>query len=375
MAISIRKASQLILKTHKADPSLTFALIGEPGIGKTAVGYQIAAELNREVVIVNPGNMSLDTLGIPYRSASDELLLEWAMDTWMRKLVTQDSGVFIGDELNHGAPEILNIFYTVFESLRREIRGHKIGANWLIMATMNPPNGIHHVRELTPSLMDRFIKFDIKVDAGEFLEYAKEKGFAPIVKEFLSVHEELIMVEPQAEKQTPNPRNWDVVSKLFLKGAITEDSVDEDAQLLVSKLGGEAAATFMSYIREAHDRYVKASDIFGKPGWKAVASKFFDQQKAGKNDKITASVKDIAEYAVDHYKKAATIVPVLSEILLDTRLSDPNRTLLITSICPKEPSGESKNAADAYTALFVKDKSLIALLTKAMSVAIGGKTK
>ena len=195
-------------------------MIGPPGIGKTAVMEQIAAELGVGLVSYSMTHHTRQSaLGLPFIvrktyggkefSVSEYTMSEIIASVWER--IENDGvtkGILFLDEINCVsetlAPSMLQFLqYKTFGT-------HRVPDGWIVVTAGNPPEYNNSVREFDIVTWDRLKRIDVEPDFEVWKEYALEKGVHPAVVTYLDIKkEDFYCVETTAQgKQFVTARGW-----------------------------------------------------------------------------------------------------------------------------------------------------------------------
>lgn len=170
-------------------------MIGAPGIGKTAIMEQIAAELGIALVSYSMTHHTRQSaLGLPFiekREYGGETVAvsEYTMSEIISSIyeTMEKSGVKEGilflDEINCVsetlAPSMLQFLqYKVFGR-------HSIPEGWVIVTAGNPPEFNKSVREFDVVTLDRLKVLNVEADYPAWREYAVDRGLHSAILNFL----------------------------------------------------------------------------------------------------------------------------------------------------------------------------------------------
>jgi len=170
-------------------------LIGDPGIGKTAIMEQISEELGIGLVSYSMTHHTRQSaLGLPFiekREYGGETVAvsEYTMSEIISSIyeTMEKSGVNEGilflDEINCVsetlAPSMLQFLqYKVFGR-------HSVPEGWVIVTAGNPPEFNKSVREFDVVTLDRLKVLNVEADYPAWREYAVDKGLHSAILNFL----------------------------------------------------------------------------------------------------------------------------------------------------------------------------------------------
>ena len=172
-------------------------LMGPPGIGKTAIMEQIAAELGVGLVTYSMTHHTRQSaLGLPFivkktyggreYSVSEYTMSEIIASVYDR--IENDGareGILFLDEINCVsetlAPSMLQFLqYKVFGT-------HRVPEGWIVVTAGNPPEYNNSVREFDIVTWDRLKRIDVEPDFKVWREYALSIGVHPAVITYLDI--------------------------------------------------------------------------------------------------------------------------------------------------------------------------------------------
>jgi len=216
-------------------------LLGAPGIGKTAIMEQVAAELGIALVSYSMTHHTRQSaLGLPVikekeYSGEKYSVSEYTMSEIISSIyeTMEESGVKEGilflDEINCVsetlAPSMLQFLqYKVFGK-------HQVPEGWVIVTAGNPPEFNKSVREFDVVTMDRLKVLEVEADYSTWNKYAKEKGIHGAVLGFLDIHKDYFYhIETTVEGRSyVTARGWadlsDIISLYEEEGLRVSDSL------------------------------------------------------------------------------------------------------------------------------------------------------
>jgi len=185
---------------------------GAPGIGKSAIIYQLSCMLDIlfkdvRVLLLDP----TDLKGFPDPFNGDTV--KWKVpDFWPK----DGEGIILLDELNLGSKMVQDACYQLIHD--RKVGDYEVPAGWTIVAAGNRETDGCGVKRQSAALASRFIHVTLDHETeefkAEFLKYARENGFHPIVLGYLSVNKAAIFKYDKTALTFANPRTWEKVSKM-----------------------------------------------------------------------------------------------------------------------------------------------------------------
>ncbi len=210
-------------------------LMGPPGIGKTAIMEQIAAELDVGLVSYSMTHHTRQSaLGLPFISkktyGGDEYdVSEYTMSEIIASVydMIEDTGhkegILFLDEINCVSETLAP---AMLQFLQYKIFGrHTVPAGWIVVTAGNPPEYNNSVREFDIVTWDRLKRVDVEADYDVWKEYAFKKGVHASVTTYLDIRKgDFYKIETTVDgKSFVTARGWDDLSdmiKLYEKNGI-----------------------------------------------------------------------------------------------------------------------------------------------------------
>ena len=235
-------------------------LMGPPGIGKTAVMEQVAAECKvglvaytithhtRQSAVGLPQIVSRNYGGIQMN------ITEYTMSEIIASVYDciertgKKEGILFIDEINCVSETLAP---AMLQFLQNKTFGtHKVPEGWIIVAAGNPSEYNKSVREFDIVTLDRVRKISIQAEPEVWLEYARMRNIHGAVISYLSIKKEnFYVVENTVDgKFFVTARGWEDLSEILksyeeLQVEISEELIGEFLQK------EEIARDFASYYR------------------------------------------------------------------------------------------------------------------------------
>ncbi len=172
-------------------------LLGAPGIGKTAIMEQVAAELSIALVSYSMTHHTRQSaLGLPFIRHEEYEGMEYDVSEYtMSEIIAsiyevmRDSGIKEGilflDEINC-VSETLSP--SMLQFLQYKVFGrHRVPDGWVIVTAGNPPEYNKSVREFDVVTMDRLKVLEVEPDYDTWKKYARERQIHNAVLNFLEI--------------------------------------------------------------------------------------------------------------------------------------------------------------------------------------------
>ncbi|MBQ9015083.1 MAG: AAA family ATPase [Firmicutes bacterium] len=202
-------------------------LIGPPGIGKTAIMEQIAAELGVGLVSYSMTHHTRQSaLGLPFITRQEFEGYEYQMSEYtmseiigsiyalMRETSVREGILFL-DEINCVSETLAPC---MLQFLQYKVFGqHQIPKGWIVVTAGNPPEYNKSVRDFDIVTWDRLKRIDVEADYETWKEYASAKGVHPAVLTYLAARKkDFYKVESTVDgKHFVTARGWDDLSEMI----------------------------------------------------------------------------------------------------------------------------------------------------------------
>lgn len=192
-----------------------FCLIGEPGIGKSAIVRSWAQKHGFELRLIMMGQgAEEENMGIAKQEYDEKGHHKYSMPPWMPVDETEGGIAFI-DEVGTGRDthqniiaHILTVGYTL------GYFGHKIPKNWFFIAAMNPEDGEYLLNmNLDPRVQDRLAPVYLKPSAESIISFLGNNCKIPE-----KLHGFLLMNPENA--LAVSPRTWEFVGQVFARAEV-----------------------------------------------------------------------------------------------------------------------------------------------------------
>lgn len=202
-------------------------MIGPPGIGKTAIMEQIAAELGVGLVSYSMTHHTRQSaLGLPYITEKEYggrsyQVTEYTMSEIIGSIydLMRETGLTEGilflDEINCVSETLAPC---MLQFLQYKVFGqHRVPPGWILVTAGNPPEYNKSVRDFDTVTWDRLKRIDVEPDYETWKEYAYKKGVHASVMTYLAARKkDFYKVENTAEgKRFATARGWDDLSEMI----------------------------------------------------------------------------------------------------------------------------------------------------------------
>ena len=219
--------------------------IGDRGIGKTSIAWDIAGEMGLEVFYLNVSQMFPENISFPKENNG------------MLEFITYDlnNKVVILDELTNRNPDM----HSLLQSLVLDKRiGTRKFENVYFIATGNRPEESSIAIELPRPLIERFVVIEFPIPSKEeWASYTINKGGNKEFVSFILSSTDNFYYQKAEEiglEQYPSPRNNTrtalILSEIYKNNLNADNANDEELRIVVTGSSGKAVYTgFVNYLQ------------------------------------------------------------------------------------------------------------------------------
>ncbi len=283
--MNIKQAKQEIanaLKAYLAKDSLgnykippirqrPILLMGPPGVGKTQIMEQIAAEAGVGLVSYTITHHTRQSaMGLPFierrtfggveRSVTEYTMSEILASVYrlMERTGLREGIVFL-DEINCVSETLAPMMLQFLQC--KTFGNQRLPEGWLIVAAGNPPEYNKSVRDFDVVTLDRVRRIDVQEDFAAWKEYACRKGLHGAVISYLDIKKEnFYRIENSAEgMHFATARGWEDLSELICVYESLGLPVDREVVGQYIQLP-QIARDFAGYL-ELYDKYRKTYHV------------------------------------------------------------------------------------------------------------------
>ena len=202
-------------------------LMGPPGIGKTAIMEQIAAELGVGLVSYSMTHHTRQSaLGLPFiekktYGGKEYTISEYTMSEIIASVYDMmektgiKEGILFLDEINCVSETLAP---SMLQFLQYKIFGrHSVPEGWIVVTAGNPPEYNNSVREFDIVTWDRLKRIDVEPDYPIWKEYAYKKGVHAAIISYLDVRKsDFYKIESTVDGKTfVTARGWSDLSDMI----------------------------------------------------------------------------------------------------------------------------------------------------------------
>jgi hypothetical protein len=307
-------------------------LIGPPGIGKTAIMEQIAAECSVGLVSYTITHHTRQSaIGLPrieekhYQGTTFQVT-EYTMSEIIASVYEcmertgHQEGILFIDEINCVSETLAP---TMLQFLQNKTFGsHKVPSGWIIVAAGNPQEYNKSVREFDIVTLDRVKKIMVEADCGTWMEYAYENHVHGSILSYLNIKKEnFYLVENSAEgKFFVTARGWEDLSEILKSYEDMGVSVKEELvvqYLQKEEIARDFASYYLLYEKYQGD-YEITEMLEGTLGEETYRQKIAMGQNASFDERLTVAgllLEQLSGY-FRQYKKTEDLTNRLYQRLL-----------------------------------------------------------
>ena len=253
-------------------------LVGAPGIGRTAIMAQIAAELGIGLVSYSMTHHTRQSaLGLPYIVKEKYGDLEYeASEYTMSEIVASvyaymrehkvDRGILFLDEINCVSE---TLYPSMLQFLQFKTFGrHEVPQGWIIVTAGNPPEYNKSVHEFDIVTLDRVKKIYVEPDYDAWRAYAVAKDTHPAILTFLDIKKNrFYSVQASLDgKSFVTARGWDDLSDIMKIFETLGKTVDYDlvVQYVQDEMIAREFAAYYDLFNKYRDDYRIEDILAGK---------------------------------------------------------------------------------------------------------------
>jgi len=203
-------------------------LMGPPGIGKTQIMAQIAAEAGVGLVAYTITHHTRQSaMGLPFiehknYDGKEYSVTEYTMSEilgsvyeLMEKTGIREGILFL-DEINCVSETLAPMMLQFLQC--KTFGNQKLPEGWLIVAAGNPPEYNKSVRDFDVVTLDRVKRIDVQEDFAVWKEYARRNGIHGAIVSYLDIKKEhFYCIETTVDGlQFATARGWEDLSELII---------------------------------------------------------------------------------------------------------------------------------------------------------------
>ncbi len=203
--VTIKFAKELIKYLVAAGTPVM--LWSSPGIGKTSVVYQLAQEVNENVVEFKTNiREPVDVRGVPALDHETQTTKWFVPDELPQVKRDGKSGWLLIDEINTGTTQMMAVMMGLV--LERRIGDYHLMKEWKIVATGNSVSDRAAAQRMPTALRNRFAHIHIIPDVDAWAEWCTENKVEPEMVAFIRFKKEYLHMMPKGDENAfPTPRS------------------------------------------------------------------------------------------------------------------------------------------------------------------------
>jgi ABC-type oligopeptide transport system ATPase subunit len=302
--IDTLKSVDLVLATGEVP-----LIVGETGIGKTALAKEIANVNNWSLIIID-GNLlkegeigGLPTIDSYTRvnHKGDKVEKKTTVYAVHNKLREIDEEISKGKTVLLFIDEINRCEHTVQQELmnlilNREINGFKLHEDVKIVAAMNPSSKYgsdfdYQVVDMDVAQENRFVWLHMEPDYMQWLDWAIDAGIEQKVTEFISTFPEYLHKTNEDDIRA-TPRSYERISSIYKIYKKKKDSIPRSVFLNVisGNVGKFIAEEFINFVESDYSPLLSYEDVFSG---NSLHASVIDKVKNESHTRLYLSAKNI----------------------------------------------------------------------------------
>ena len=297
-------SAELVLETGEVP-----LIIGESGIGKTALAKKLANKNNFKLVVIDGNLLKEGEIGgLPtiesYKSIDsngnfqEKKATIYAVHTKLKEI---DEEILNGNKVLLFIDEINRCEHTVQQELmnlilNREINGYKLHNDVKILAAMNPSNKYgedfdYQVVDMDAAQENRFVWLNMENDYIDWISWAIEFGIETEVIEFISTFPEYLQ-KINEEDVRATPRSYERISKTLKLYKEKKEIIPRAVFLNVIKgnVGKVIAEEFISFVESDCSPLISYEDVFS---CETLSSSVIEKVKSESHTRLYLSAMNI----------------------------------------------------------------------------------
>lgn len=302
--IDTLKSVDLVLSTGEVP-----LIIGESGIGKTALAKEIAQTNNWSLIVINGNLLKEGEIGgLPtidsytkVNTKGDTVEKKTTVYAVHNKLREIDEEISKGKTVLLFIDEINRCEHTVQQELmniilNREINGYKLHEGVKILAAMNPSSKYgsdfdYQVVDMDAAQENRFVWLYMEPDYKQWLTWAIDAGIEQKVIEFISTFPDYLHKINEDDIRA-TPRSYERISSIYKIYKEKKDSIPKPVFLNVIRgnVGKFIAEEFVSFVESDYGPLISYEDIFAGD---ALPESIIERIKSESHTRLYLSAKNI----------------------------------------------------------------------------------
>lgn len=300
------KSADLVLATGEVP-----LIVGESGIGKTALAKEIAEENNFSLIVIDGNLLKEGEIGgLPtiegyevVNNKGEKVLRKTTVYAVHNKLREIDEEISKGKTVLLFIDEINRCEHTVQQELmnlilNREINGYKLHKSVKILAAMNPSGKYgndfdYQVVDMDAAQENRFVWLYMEPDYIQWLDWAKAAGIEEKVIEFIGTFPEYLNKVNEDDIRA-TPRSYERISSAYKIYKEEKASIPRAVFLNViqGNVGKLIAEEFVSFIESEYKPLISYEDVFSG---ESLNVEVIERLKSESHSRLYLSAKNILQ--------------------------------------------------------------------------------
>jgi ABC-type oligopeptide transport system ATPase subunit len=302
--IDTLKSVDLVLATGEVP-----LIVGETGIGKTALAKEIANVNNWSLLVIGGNLLKEGEIGgLPtiesytrVNHKGDKVEKKTTIYAVHNKLREIDEEISKGKTVLLFIDEINRCEHTVQQELmnlilNREINGYKLHEDVKIVAAMNPSSKYgsdfdYQVVDMDVAQENRFVWLHMEPDYMQWLDWAIDAGIEQKVTEFISTFPEYLHKTNEDDIRA-TPRSYERISSIYKIYKKKKDSIPRSVFLNVisGNVGKFIAEEFINFVESDYSPLLSYEDVFSG---NSLHASVIDKVKNESHTRLYLSAKNI----------------------------------------------------------------------------------
>ena len=309
-------------------------VVGESGIGKTALAKRLAKDNNLSLIVIDGNLLKEGEIGgLPTVEAYSKLdsngnTIEhkttiYAVHTKLRQI---DEEISKGNSVLLFIDEINRCEHTVQQELmnlilNREINGYTLHENVKILAAMNPSSKYgsdfdYQVVDMDGAQENRFVWLNMESDHTAWLKWAIEEGIEEKVIEFISTFPEYLHKFNEDDVRA-TPRSYERVSKSYKVYKDKKNEIPKKVFLNVIKgnVGKVIAEEFVSFIEADHKPLITFEEVFEGETLNEEVKNKIKSESHTRLYLIAINILKVLEKNIENYNDKTSVIDRIIEFI------------------------------------------------------------
>ena len=214
---------------------------GAPGIGKSAIVRQFAADVGLECVSLLGSQLAPeDIIGVP------QIVEGCSIFCPPRSIAREEPYCLFLDELNACSHEVQKAFYSLI--LERRIGEYRLPDGSIVIGAGNRAQDNAITRPMSSALVNRMFHVELTANSRVWLEWAAQNGIHRFVYDYICSRPDHLWAQPpKTEEPFSTPRSWEMLSDILHsygpQQVFSKENSGWDAEM-ARQAGGTGCAVF-----------------------------------------------------------------------------------------------------------------------------------